>query len=153
MLPTRLAIHPLTRIGVDSQRRPALVLHFELRDQFDQNTRALGVLEVGVQRPGIDPLVAGGGSGGAGDDSLGEATWRVDLGEPERNAMLFDDLVTRTYVITLTDLPEWMIAWSEQRQGVALGLGSPTVAARYTFADPRAPGVGRMVTDSARVGR
>lgn len=155
MLPTRLVIHPLTHMGVDSQGRPALVLHFELRDQFDQNTRALGVLEVGVQRPGLDPLLPGGGSGGGGEGSLGEVTWRVDLSRPETNALLFDDLVTRTYVITLTDLPDWLVAWSEQRPGVALGLGSPTVAARFRFADPtiRDGAAGRVVSDSARIGR
>lgn len=153
MLPARLVIHPLTRMGVDSQGRPALLLHFELLDQFDQNTRALGVLDVGVQRPGLDPLLAGGGSGGGGDGSLGEATWRVDLTRPETNALLFDDLITRTYVITLTDPPDWLVAWAEQRRGVALGLGSPTVSARFRFADPtiRDSGAARVVNDSARI--
>jgi hypothetical protein len=32
--------------------------------------------------------------------------WDVDLADPDRNALLYDDLVTRTYTITLGGLPE-----------------------------------------------
>jgi hypothetical protein len=169
--PKRLIIHPLTRIGVDTAGRPALLLHVELRDQFEQNTRALGQVRVTIQRWGTRPTDAemaaesepGGTPPTTGPE--GTLTWAVDLRDPERNALLYDDLITRTYVLTLTGIPTWLSEWSERGSEAAGGSGgvagaaaggggAPVVAAEFEFPNPRDPGgPSQTVRDSARLSR
>ena len=50
--PERLAIHPLTRFGVDAEGKPVIVCHFELRDDYSQPVRSLGIARVELFRPG-----------------------------------------------------------------------------------------------------
>jgi hypothetical protein len=139
MLPTRLAIHPLTHVGADPNGQPALLLYVELSDRFGQNSRALGTLHVGVRPPG------------AIDASDGGSQWDIDLRDPDQNALLFDDLITRTYALTLTGLPAWLTEWAAA--GGSPG-GGPTVSATFRLADPRgqAP-TGEALSDSVRLGK
>jgi hypothetical protein len=151
MTPARMLIHPLTRVGTDASGQPALLLYIELRDRFGQNARALGMLHVVVQHPGRDPISAGSGGGTPGLDAM---AWDVDLRDPDQNALLYDDLITRTYRLTLTGLPEWLTEWAaKQAEGASPG-GSPTVIATFTFPDPRSPAINSLsVSDSERLGR
>lgn len=119
LLPERVLVHPLTRVGVDADGRPALLAHLELRDRFDQHTRALGVFRIVVTH-GLD-----------------EVDWEIDLRDPVQNARLFDDLVTRTYALTLSQIPAWVQANPRAQ-----------VSASFTFHDGAAS---RTITDSARI--
>lgn len=159
MTPARLMIHPLTSVGKDASGQPALLLYIELRDRFGQNTRALGTLHVVVQHPGRDPMSATSGGGTPGLDTI---AWDVDLRDPDKNALLYDDLITRTYRLTLTGLPDWLTEWAarhaeEEAEGTGGGGGgggAPTVIVKFTFPDPRNPRVNSLtVGDSERLGR
>jgi hypothetical protein len=100
--PERLAIHPLTRFGVDGAGDSVIVCHFELRDDYDQPVRALGVARVELFRPGSEF---------ADGSQIQDLIWRTDLSTPEENARHFDGLITRTYTLSLGGLPEWLLAW------------------------------------------
>lgn len=106
MLPTQLIIHPLTRVSTDTAGKPALLIYLELRDQYGQVVKALGQARVELMTTGS--LLPG-----SGRDAGAERIWDIDLRDPNRNALLFDGLITRTYALTLADLPEWVVAWSE----------------------------------------
>lgn len=148
LLPTRLIIHPLTRIGPDPKGEPALLAHIELRDQYDLHTRALGVLRISVQKPGHDTIMA------AADPSAiapGDQSWEIDLRDPEKNATMYDDLVTRTYSVTLASPPQWLLDWNTGRDKTAAGTGAPTIIASFIFPDPRTSGGQKSLTDTARL--
>jgi hypothetical protein len=150
-LPARLVIHPLTRLTVNADGGTALLAHIEFRDRFDLHTRALGVLRIALQRPGVDPIMS---SADPTDTTPGEAAWVVDLSDPERNASLYDDLITRTYTLTLASPPQWVLDWAADvgEARVGAGSGAPTIAAAFTFHDPGSPaGSARTLTDTARL--
>lgn len=149
MRPRRLVVHPLTRIGLDAQGQPSLILQLEVEDGFSQTVKALGVLRVELYRPG-GLASEGAGAGGAGRDTAtwssedrrggGDRTapiqvedrvWTVDLRSPDRNALLFDDLVTRTYTVPLGGLPDWLVAW--WRGDSRVNAATPTVVLTYTI--------------------
>lgn len=88
----RLEVHPLTRVGTDANGRLAVIVHLDVRDEFGQSIKVLGEVVVLLVR---------------GDGRV-ERTWTVDLTDPKTNAAMFDDLVTRTYVLALGGVPEWL---------------------------------------------
>ena len=92
-----LIIHPLTRVGTDAAGRPAILLHLEFHDKFNQDVKAFGIARVALQGPDRD----------------GSREWQVDLREPRNNALTYDGLVTRTYTIPLGGIPNWLILWSQ----------------------------------------
>ncbi len=114
--PDRLVIHPLTRIGIDAAGDPVIVCHFDLRDDYGQPVRALGLARVELFRPGSEF---------ADGSQIQDLVWRTDLTTPEANARHYDGLVTRTYTLSLGGLPEWLLAW-HRGEGPA-GAVSPTV--------------------------
>lgn len=118
--PDRLAIHPLTRFGVDAGGRPVIVCHFELRDAYAQPVRSLGIARVELFRPGSEF---------ADGSQIQDLIWRTDLSTPEENARHFDGLVTRTYTLSLGGLPEWLLDWRADAGNT--GAVSPTI--RVTF--------------------
>ncbi len=149
--PVRLRVHPLTHLdfegGNDSKqgdskpdgagtRGATLALHYELRDQFTDPVKGLGVLRVEATRRGV---------GSATGSTLETATWDVaDLADPTINSRRFDP-ATRTYRVTLT-APEWMKTWANaQASGAAEGRGS--VVLKVTLATPRSDGTRRMLMD------
>ena len=135
-MPEKIVLHPLTRIGTDPNGKPALVVHLEMRDRFGQSIKALGRLRVELYKPVSD------GSGGV---QAQDVVWNVDLSNPERNALLYDDLVTRTYTVTLGDLPEWLLGWAAATEkGVA-----PTVKATFVCGDGK--GGQKTLTDTLRL--
>lgn len=135
--PERLSIHPLTRFSTDADGQPVIVCHFELRDRFGQLVRAMGVARAELFRPGSEQ------PDGAQRQAL---VWRVDLTTPEENARQFDDLVTRTYTLSLGGLPEWLLDWRADDQ--AAGTVSPTL--RVTFF-PGVAGDGAPMADVFRL--
>ncbi|MFN7021900.1 MAG: hypothetical protein ACK4WH_11305, partial [Phycisphaerales bacterium] len=140
MLPDRIIVHPLTHAAAGPDGRPMIFAHVELRDRFNQNTRALGLLTLSVRPPGAaaapdaDPTLTDG------------PTWPIDLSDPAENARLFDDLVTRTYLLRLTDLPPWLAEWTRNPDD-----SPPSLDARFQFADTA--GRVRTVRGSARLAR
>ncbi len=148
--PIRLRVHPLTHLDfeaasdgasdngkkVPESRAATLSLHYELRDQFTDPVKGLGVLRVEATRRG---------SGTAGNISGESATWDVaDLADPTINSRRFDP-ATRTYRVSLT-APDWMKAWATaQNSGATEGRGS--VVLKVTLVTPRGDGTRRMLTD------
>ncbi len=136
--PERLAIHPLTRIGVDGSGDPVIVCHFELRDAFAQPVRALGIARVELFRPGSEF---------ADGSQTQDLVWRTNLSTPEDNALHYDGLITRTYTLSLGALPEWLLEW---RSGVG-GAGTVSPTLRVTFFTDEESAEGRL-TDVFRLG-
>lgn len=137
--PERLAIHPLTRFGTDAQGRPVIVCHFELRDDYAQPVRALGIARVELFRPGSEF---------ADGSQIQDLVWRTDLSTPEANARYYDGLVTRTYTLSLGGLPEWLLAWRDGDGGP--GAVSPTIRVTYFRGEESAEG---KLTDVFRLSR
>jgi len=117
LLPARVRIHPLTRLvieptpnaaGTADSRDYRLACHIELRDRFGHVVKGLGQLRVELYRPS---------SSASGGPESQDTVWNIDLRDPVENARVYDDLVTRTYTVYLTSLPDWLQEWA--RQGVA----------------------------------
>ena len=137
--PDRLAIHPLTRIGVDGEGQPVIVCHFELHDAYGQPVRALGVARVELFRPGSEF---------ADGSQIQDLIWRTDLSTPEENARHFDGLVTRTYTLSLGGLPQWLLDW---RAGEGIpGAVSPTIRVTLFRGEEKTEGA---LTDVFRLSR
>ncbi len=148
--PVRLRIHPLTHVDVagvvatpasgSAQGTGAvLVLHYELRDQYTDPVKGLGVLRVEVrqQRARILP-------GEVGSDELaGDATtWDVaDLMDASVNSQRFDP-ATRTYRVALTT-PSWVHIWSTDTQA----NGGRGLIVRATLTTARGDGTRRVLSD------
>ncbi len=99
LLPDRIRLHPLTRLTRAADGSLQIACHVELRDRFAHACKGLGRLRVELYRPGPDAA-----SGG----ETQELVWNIDLRDPDANALVYDDLVTRTYVVYLGGLPEWV---------------------------------------------
>ncbi|MBX3359690.1 MAG: hypothetical protein KF745_14820 [Phycisphaeraceae bacterium] len=106
----RMRLLPLTRFSRErdsaGQWTDQLVCHIEFKDRFGQVTKALGDLRIELYRP----------TGSATDPDMTETQaliWNVDLSNPAENALMYDDLVTRSYIVHLGGLPAWLIAWTQ----------------------------------------
>lgn len=104
----RLRIHPLTRFSRETAGSASselqLVCHLELKDRYGHNLKSLGRARVELYRPvSAEP--------GAAMVETQDLVWEVDLRDADKNALLYDDLVTRTYVLQLGGLPEWVVRW------------------------------------------
>jgi hypothetical protein len=130
LLPERLRIHPLTRFLREESGRLDLIVHLELRDHFGQAVKGLGLARIELYRPS--------GIAGSGAQTQ-EAVWEVDLRTPDANAEAYDDLITRTYTLLLTDLPESVDHWVGQSGAEASaapgGLDWLLIKAYFTFRD------------------
>lgn len=121
LTPVRMRVHPLTRLEPDEAGRLRLMCHLELADRWGHSGKWLGLARVELYRPTRE------------DDRASETqdlVWTVNLAEPEANAASYD-WITRTYVLPLGGLPEWVDA--VYRTG---GAGSwVTVRAYFTTVD------------------
>ncbi|MEM1424821.1 MAG: hypothetical protein AAGH64_12575, partial [Planctomycetota bacterium] len=96
--PETLIVHPLTRLSKDQGTgRTRIEAHFELVDRYGHTVKALGevVLELRSSDPGTATSAAG---------PRQVARWTKDMRTPDENARPFDR-ITRTYRLTLADLP------------------------------------------------
>lgn len=121
--PDRLRILPLTRLSRepapptraagDAPATPTggtaadlhLIVHLELKDRFGHATKALGRLRIELYRPASDEP-------GSSLVETQDQVWELDLTDPDRNALLYDDLVTRSYALRLGGVPDWVVRWS-----------------------------------------
>jgi hypothetical protein len=145
LAPARLRIHPLTRLTrepVASAESPEwetqLACHLEFKDRFGHNVKALGTLRVELYRP--TP-----GDSGAAVSENQELVWDLDLRDPDANSLLYDDLVTRTYIVYLGGLPDWAARWAagEARE--------PWVTLRATFTTADCDGRERLLEATYRL--
>jgi hypothetical protein len=138
LLPTRIRVHPLTRFALDPQSNLELICHIGLLDRFGQSVKGLGLLRLELYRPG-------GNGGGGGDSRAGlqtqESVWTVNLGDPEENARAYDDLVTRTYVVRLAQIPPVIRAWL----GISASAGQAAVPSQAH--QPASPETGADAPD------
>lgn len=141
LLPTRVSVHPLTRIGADRDGVESLIVHVELKDQFGHATKALGRLRIELYKPGAE-----GGDGGGGG-GVQDRVWNLDLTDPAVNAGSWDELVTRTYTVYLGGLPQWLTEW--KAAGEDGGGSGGTVQVTFVTADTR--GNERVLNTSHRL--
>ena len=95
--PETIIVHPLTRLTTNPDTgNKRIEAHFELLDRYGHTVKALGevVLELRTSDPGT--------ATGAGPRQL--ARWTKEMRAPDENARPFDR-ITRTYRLTLADLP------------------------------------------------
>lgn len=116
-----------------------IVCHFELRDEFAQPVRSLGIARVELFRPGSEF---------ADGSQIQDLIWRTDLSTPEENARHYDGLVTRTYTLSLGGLPEWLLEWKAGEGGP--GAVSPTIRVTFFRGEETAEGA---LTDVFRLNR
>jgi hypothetical protein len=91
--PIELRIHPLTRLrNTDSGR--SVDLYFELLDRFGHGVKSLGTLTVELRATGV----------GGQREPFQVRTWTVEMVDPAASSAAFDR-VTRTYHVTLADVP------------------------------------------------
>lgn len=134
--PASLVVHPLTRIagtpGVGGDGgAAALIAHLQLLDSAGLSVRALGGVRVELYRPDPD--------GEVGSQDL---VWEIDLRDPGVNAGAYDELITKTYTLTLGALPEWAIRWARETD-----TPPPALRARFELLN------GRELEATARLGR
>ena len=125
--PVQLVVHPLTRVAKDPNTGDERVeLHLELRDRWEDSVKWLGsvVIELFCESPPIANATTGG-------EQL--KRWRVELANADSNVMAYDR-ITRTYRLTLVDLP------SDKGK-----LGVWKLEARWTLPE------GRTLTASQRI--
>ena len=87
--PVALTVSPLTRVGQEGMGGPSLFLHLEFRDESGKSVKAFGRVHVELFE-----------AGAPGADSKTQAVkqvWDVDLSDPLKNALTFDEMITRTY--------------------------------------------------------
>lgn len=93
--PVAIRVHPLTRLTQDPGAATRSVdLYFELLDRFDHGVKGLGTLTVELRAASV----------GGQREPFQLRTWTVSLADPASSSNAFDR-VTRTYHITLADVP------------------------------------------------
>ncbi len=96
--PVELVVHPLSRITTDPDTGDARIeAHFELLDTYGHTVKALGTAALELR-------VVDRGTSGTSGGPRQLARWTIDMSTPDENARPFDR-VTRTYRLTLIDLP------------------------------------------------
>jgi len=103
--PVSLRIHPLTPSDPSAGTKDAsaidktrIVFHFELKDRFGDNVKALGTLRLELLKPG---------AGATPGIESRELTWDVtEFTDPDENYKRFDT-PTRTYRVLL-NAPRWV---------------------------------------------
>ncbi len=144
--PVRLRIHPLSRLERDDKNRLRLTCHLELADRAGHSGKWLGKVRVELYRPAdpsgesVDPVAMSGGE-------RQSKYWEVDLTDPDQNALVYDDLVTRTYILPLVDLPDWV---SRLQQGTSR---EPWLTLRAYFITSDAKGKERILESTTRIRR
>lgn len=96
--PKSVRIYPLTRIESDAKGR-RVVCYVEFKDAWGDTTKSTGNLLIALYRPvgGVEPGM-----------ERQERSWEIDLNDLEKNSLLFDP-ATRTYRLSLRDLPDWLV--------------------------------------------
>lgn len=97
--PARMKLHALSRIDRDPEGLPMLVAYLDIRDQWDDPTKAIGALQLQLYRP------AGGPVSGMDEQEL---TWDLDLSDLDHNSRLYDP-VTHMYRLPLLEAPAWVL--------------------------------------------
>lgn len=153
LLPVKVRVHALTRLErtpVDALGREPwqIACHVELRDAFGHTTKGLGRLRVELYRPQSDR---------AGGPETQDAVWNIDLRDARENAVVYDDLVTRTYTVYLASLPVWLHEWADKaevrrnRAETAVGEAGEFVTLKVYFITQGRNGRERIFESSYRL--
>jgi hypothetical protein len=94
-----MRLHPLSRVDRDPDGLPMLIVYVDVRDGWDDPTKAIGHLHVQLYRP------ASGSDMGQDEQEL---TWDLDLSDLEENRKLYDP-VTHMYRLPLLEAPAWVM--------------------------------------------
>ena len=127
--PAKVIVSPLTRIGFDGSGAPCIFLHLDFRDASEKSIKAYGRLHVELFQPTPTTATPADPKSPPATQKL-DMSWNDDLRDPVRNALTFDEMITRTYTINLTQIPEWLIHWA-RRDGDQAGAASPTIVVQY----------------------
>ncbi len=115
--PAKIIVSPLTRVGIDPSGDPALFLHLDFRTADDRSIKAFGKLRAELfQSAASDATPA-----------QPARSWDADLADPVRNALSYDEMITRTYTINLGGLPDWLVQWSRHESATA----APTIIVQF----------------------
>ena len=102
--PAKIIVSPLTRVGTDPSGDAAVFLHLDFRTDDDRSIKAFGRLRAELFQ-GAAPAADATGTQPA-------RSWDADLADPVRNALSYDEMITRTYTINLGGVPEWLVHWA-----------------------------------------
>ncbi len=118
--PRSVRIYPLTRIESDA-KGPRVVCYVEFKDAWGDTTKSTGTLIIALYRPvgGVEPGM-----------ERQERSWEIDLNDLEKNALLFDP-ATRTYRLSLRDLPDWLVPGASARLRVSMRAESGVLTDDY----------------------
>ena len=115
--PTKIIVSPLTRVGIDPSGDPALFLHLDFRTANDRSIKAFGKLRAELFQPAASD----------GTPAQPARSWDADLADSFRNALSYDEMITRTYAITLGGLPDWLVQWSRHEAATP----APTIVVQF----------------------
>lgn len=120
--PVKVVVSPLTRVGTDPSGDAALFLHVDFRDSEDRSMKAFGKLRAELFQA-APPATS------AADPSAAQParSWDADLADPVRNALSYDEMITRTYTINLGGIPEWLVRWSRHEADAP----APTIVVQF----------------------
>lgn len=121
--PAKVVVSPLTRVGIDASGDAAIFLHIDFRDNEDRSMKAFGKLRAELFQ-GAAPAPTP-----AADPSAAQParSWDADLADPVRNALSYDEMITRTYTINLGGVPEWLFRWSRHEADAP----APTIVVQF----------------------
>jgi hypothetical protein len=104
--PVKLSVSPLTRIGRESIAGPSLFVHLEFQNDQGQSVKAYGLVRVELFEPASNP--------DAKTQPVAQV-WDVDLSDSLKNALMFDEMITRTYTLALSKIPPWLEDWASRK--------------------------------------
>ncbi len=119
-----MSVSPLTRIGVDTSGDPTIFLHLEFRDAMQRVVKAYGKVRVELYQSADGTPVE------ATTPQTLVRTWDDDFTDPVRNALAFDEMITRTYKINLGGPPEALVKWA-RKDGSGAGANAPTLIVQF----------------------
>jgi energy-converting hydrogenase Eha subunit F len=122
--PTKLIVSPLSRVGPAVVGGPSIQLHLDFRNADGKSIKAYGTLHIEL----YPPAPATGEDAKAPQRKAQE--WDVDLSDPLANALMYDEMITRTYTLTLAQIAPWLVDWWEHHGSDT--KDQPTVVVQFT---------------------
>lgn len=123
-VPVSLRVHPLTHVQVESDGKPSIICHVELRDAWGDSAKCVGTLSIRLFGPPAAAAAAGTATESASTGDREINRWDVNLNDLETNAAMFDP-ATRTYRIQLIGGPTWLAGFAPKS---ADGTPAPKVS-------------------------
>ena len=130
--PAKIVVSPLTRVGIDSGGDAAVFLHLDFRDPAEKSIKAFGKLRVELFQSVAPPAASADANA-----PQPARSWDADLADPVRNALSYDEMITRTYTINLGGVPEWLVHWARhEADAPAPSLGVQCIPVNTSDSQP-----------------